>query len=42
MVAAALLVLTVGLIVWSLYRGSSRAPGGSPDAPTTPVEQQWS
>jgi hypothetical protein len=41
-VAAALLVLTVGLIVWSLYRGSSRAPSASPDAPTTPVEQQWS
>jgi hypothetical protein len=41
-VAAALLVLTVGLIVWSLYRGASRVPSASPDAPTTPVEQQWS
>ena len=43
-VAAALLVLAVGLIVWSLYR----SPRGfisqtvSPDAPTTPVGQQWS
>jgi hypothetical protein len=42
-VAAALLVLAVGLIVWSLYRGSPRAvPAVSPDAPTTPVEQPWS
>jgi hypothetical protein len=42
-VAAALLVLTVGLIVWSLYRRTPRtAPGGHPDAPTTPVEQRWS
>jgi hypothetical protein len=39
-VAAALLVLTVGLIVWSLYRGRSHTPGA--DASTTPVEQQWS
>jgi hypothetical protein len=44
--AAALLVLAVGLIVWSLYRG---APGTahrpvdvSPDAPTTPVGSPWS
>jgi hypothetical protein len=42
-VAAALLVLAVGLIVWSLYRGTPRAvPAVSPDAPTTPVEQRWS
>ena len=44
-VAAALLVLAVGLIVWSLYRGAPRRPASprvSPDAPTTPVEQQWS
>ena len=42
-VAAGLLVLTVGLIVWSLYRGRSRpAPAAAADAPTTPVEQQWS
>jgi hypothetical protein len=42
-VAAALLVLAVGLIVWSLYRGSSRTvPPVSPDAPTTPLEQRWS
>jgi hypothetical protein len=41
-VAAALLVLAVGLIVWSLYRGRPRTgPAASPDAPTTPVEQQW-
>jgi len=41
-VAAALLALTVGLIVWSLHQGSSRVPEGPPDAPTTPVEQRWS
>jgi hypothetical protein len=44
-VAAALLVLAVGLIVWSLYRSTPWAfptPGVSPDAPTTPVEQPWS
>jgi hypothetical protein len=44
-VAAALLALTVGLIVWSLYRGNQRPFVGhdvSPDAPTTPVGQQWS
>jgi hypothetical protein len=43
-VAAALLVLAVGLIVWSLYRTNPRAftaAGVSPDAPTTPV-QPWS
>ena len=44
-VAAALLVLAVALIVWSLYRGTHRSFGSrrvSPDAPTTPVEQPWS
>jgi hypothetical protein len=43
-VAAALLVLAVGLIVWSLYRGSRAVlvPDVSPDAPTTPVGPQWS
>jgi len=43
-VAAALLVLAVGLIVWSLYRrGRPRGVADvSPDAPTTPVEQSWS
>jgi MFS family permease len=44
-VAAALLVIAVGLIVWSLYRGSrTLAPPApvSPDAPTEPVGQQWS
>jgi hypothetical protein len=43
-VAAGLLVLAVGLIVWSLYRGGRprSVPAVSPDAPTTPVEQPWS
>jgi MFS family permease len=44
-VAAALLVLAVGLIVWSMYRDTPRAfgtPGVSPDAPTNPVGPQWS
>nr|WP_236830549.1 MFS transporter [Blastococcus sp. KM273128] len=42
-VAAALLVLAVALILWSLYR-SRPAPGtaGAPDAPTTPVGPSWS
>ena len=42
-VAAGLLVLAVGLIVWSLYRGTPRPVHGvSPDAPTTPVQERWS
>jgi len=43
-VAASLLVLAVGLIVWSLYRAPRGfvSHGVSPDAPTTPVEQRWS
>jgi sugar phosphate permease len=44
-VAAALLVLTVGLIVWSMYRDTPRAfgmPDTSRDAPTNPVGPQWS
>jgi hypothetical protein len=43
-VAAALLGLAVGLILWSLYRGSRpvRPVGVSPDAPTTPVGRSWS
>jgi MFS family permease len=42
-VAAALLVLAVGLVVWSLYRGRSPRPApGSPEAPTTPVRPSWS
>jgi hypothetical protein len=40
-VAAALLGLTVGLVVWSLYRGG-RPAAVSPDAPTTPVGHPWS
>jgi MFS family permease len=43
-VAAALLGLAVGLILWSLYRGGRpvRPTGVSPDAPTTPVGPSWS
>ena len=43
-VAASLLVLAVGLIVWSLYRGGRRAgvAAGLPRRPDDPVEQQWS
>jgi MFS family permease len=44
-VAAALLVLAVGLVIWSLYRGShpvARPSEVSPDAPTEPVGQSWS
>jgi MFS family permease len=44
-VAAALLVLAVGLIVWSLYRSSRplrRPVAVSPDAPTRPVGPPWS
>ena len=41
-VAAALLVLAVGLVLWSLYAGAAAAPAPvSPDAPTTPVGPQW-
>jgi MFS family permease len=44
-VAAALLVLAVGLVLWSLYRGGRRPtvpPQVSPEAPTTPLGTQWS
>jgi hypothetical protein len=42
-VAAALLCLAVGLIVWSEYRGHPRLPAPvSPDAPTGPVAGSWS
>ena len=45
-VAAALLVLAVALILWTLYRGTPRAPRPVPDvssdAPTGPVGPQWS
>jgi MFS family permease len=44
-VAAALLVLSVGLVLWSWYRGSQRvapvAPAPGPDAPTTPLGPSW-
>jgi hypothetical protein len=40
-VAAALLGVAVGLVVWSLYRGG-RPVAVSPDAPTTPVGRSWS
>jgi MFS family permease len=43
-VAAALLVLAVGLVLWSLYRPGRRptVPPVSPEAPTTPLGTQWS
>jgi hypothetical protein len=43
-VAAALLCLAVGLVVWGLYRGGRpvRRPAVSPDAHTTPVGRSWS
>jgi hypothetical protein len=45
-VAAGLLVLAVGLIVWSLYRGFPAAARPTadvtPDAPTSPLGPQWS
>jgi hypothetical protein len=44
-VAAALLVLAVGLTLWSQHRGHPRAtrePAVSPDSPTTPVGPSWS
>jgi MFS family permease len=44
-VAAALLVLAVGLVIWSLYRGRRPTAGPSevsPDATTEPVGRSWS
>ena len=43
-VAAALLVLVVGLVLWSLYRRQRRpaAPAPAADAPTTPLGTSWS
>lgn len=40
-VAAALLVLAVGLVVWSMVGGRPSPARVSPDAPTTPVGTQW-
>ena len=43
-VAAALLVLAVGFVLWSLHRGRRTAePAGppQPEAPTTPLGEQW-
>jgi MFS family permease len=44
-VAAALLVLAVGLVLWGRYRASQRvvpaAPAPGPDAPTTPLGPSW-
>jgi MFS family permease len=43
-VAAALLVLAVGFVLWSLHRGRRPAgPAGpaQPEAPTTPLGEQW-
>jgi MFS family permease len=44
-VAAALLVLAVGLVLWSLHRGRRTprpAPPVASEAPTTPLGSQWS
>jgi hypothetical protein len=43
-VAAALLVLAVGLVLWSLHRGrrSRPAPPVASEAPTTPLGSSWS
>lgn len=38
-VAAAILVLAVGLVVWSIVGG--RSPSPAPDAPTTPMGTPW-
>jgi len=44
-VAAGLLVLSVGLVLWGRYRGFQRAapavPAPGPDAPTTPLGPSW-
>jgi hypothetical protein len=41
-VAAALLVLAVGLILFSLHRGRRATPQpAQPEAPTTPLGEQW-
>lgn len=42
-VAAALLAVAVGLIMWTLYRSRPPAPeAASPEAPTAPVGPSWS
>ncbi|WP_242471154.1 hypothetical protein [Blastococcus sp. TML/C7B] len=41
-VAAAILVLAVGLVVWSLLGGRRRSPApAAPDDPTTPMGTPW-
>jgi hypothetical protein len=44
-VAATLLVLAVGLVLWGRFRGAQRvlpvAPAPGPDAPTTPLGPSW-
>jgi hypothetical protein len=41
-VAAALLVLAVGLVLWSMYRGRPAPADPVAEAPTTPLGSQWS
>ncbi|MGY1809788.1 MFS transporter [Blastococcus sp. SYSU D00669] len=41
-VAAALLVIAVGLLLWTLQRGRSARQPVSPEAATTPLGEQWS
>ena len=42
-VAAALLAVAVGLVLWTLYRGRPAAPTtGSAEPPTAPVGPSWS
>jgi MFS family permease len=42
-VAAALLAVAVGLVLWTLYRSRAAAPAtGSAEPPTTPVGPSWS
>ena len=40
-VAAALLVLAVGLVLWSMHRGRPRPGAPASEAPTTPLGTSW-